>query len=475
MKYLILINSAPNYFYFYNELAKELVRNGHVVYYAVNSHLPEVVYNFEKTDFKVFYFSDFLKENYHTAILPDKYTKYNLWEMFFSDFERYEIYGHHLKDEKEVYPKIIINLFCFFEEVLKTMNIDHIIYEDISNSFAYSAFIVSKELKRNYIGISCSRLPKRFEIVSSIEGSKAAIKQNYELIIGGLIDVPTEIENEVRKYLDNFIFHKPDYMVNNSLSSDYNFFSRYINVQRFKFYCRLIKYRIKYIYDNRYNYQVPTFSVNFAYFKRNLKRKIKLSFIWKYFNEFNPINPYYFYPIQFHPEASTSVLAKSFVDEYNNILNISLNIPFGEYLYVKDHESSVGYPSLNFYKKVSRIPNVILISHKFNAKEIIRNSKAIITITSTVGFEAIVLNKPVFVFGNVFYDFHPLCTKVLSFDSLFEMLLNLNFPKQYDPSAFLKAYYLVTYPGELKYIENLGDNELKVVKKIANVIGFYEN
>ncbi|MFH4233908.1 capsular biosynthesis protein, partial [Acinetobacter baumannii] len=54
---------------------------------------------------------------------------------------------------------------------------------------------------------------------------------------------------------------------------------------------------------------------------------------------------FYIYPIHFHPESSTSVLAPEYTNEYSNIINIANNLPFGTYLYVKDHKSAKGVQS----------------------------------------------------------------------------------------------------------------------------------
>src|SRR5690606_36008536 len=112
---------------------------------------------------------------------------------------------------------------------------------------------------------------------------------------------------------------------------------------------------------------------------------------------------YILYPLHYHPEASTSVLAGTYLDELAVIKNISFSLPHGVKLYVKDHVSAYGYPSLEFYEKLKNLPNVRLLSPFENTKILIARSCAVITLTSTVGYEALLMGKRVFLYGRVFY------------------------------------------------------------------------
>src|SRR5690606_27994280 len=163
------------------------------------------------------------------------------------------------------------------------------------------------------------------------------------------------------------------------------------------------------------------------------------------------------YPLHFHPEASTSILAGHYLDEYEVIRNIAFNLPHGLKLYVKDHLSAYGYPSLNFYKKIVQLPNVILLGPEYNAKTLVKNSKGVITLSSTVGYEGLLLGKPVFLFGRAFYENHKNVIKIDSLPRLFEILSSgletfegLGSSEGDDYNAlFVSAYWLSTLPGTL--------------------------
>ncbi|MGH1967805.1 capsular biosynthesis protein, partial [Acinetobacter baumannii] len=133
---------------------------------------------------------------------------------------------------------------------------------------------------------------------------------------------------------------------------------------------------------------------------------------------------FYVYPIHFHPESSTSVLAPEYTNEYSNIVNIANNLPFGTYLYVKDHKSAKGVQSYEFYKKVSSLPNVRLVNFDVNIKRLILKSVGVITVNSTAGYEALLLGKPVYLLGRVFYENFNNVHKLQNFKSLRNNFLN---------------------------------------------------
>ena len=59
-----------------------------------------------------------------------------------------------------------------------------------------------------------------------------------------------------------------------------------------------------------------------------------------------------------------------------------------------------GYRPRSFYKEIKKMPNVKLIEPSVSSFDLIRTCELCILITSTVGFEATLLKKPVVTLGN---------------------------------------------------------------------------
>jgi CDP-glycerol glycerophosphotransferase (TagB/SpsB family) len=157
--------------------------------------------------------------------------------------------------------------------------------------------------------------------------------------------------------------------------------------------------------------------------------------------------------LHFHPESSTSVLSGNNLDEYDVIRSIAFNLPEGTTLFVKDHKSAWGYPPLKFYQKLKRLPNVKVLSPDEPTKQLIKKSIGIITLTSTVGYEALLLEKPVILLGRVFYESHKNVFILKSREDIFSALNNVLSRVPEDTTIynqqFVQAYWLSTHEGTL--------------------------
>ena len=173
MNILVLINSAPNYKYFFHELGKELESRGHQVFYAVDSHRSKFLEPLKEVDesLNTVFLDSFLEKNFQENLDVDKLKDHisDYWgDYFYSDFDRFLVHDFNLDKNKNYWLNVKINLDAFFEQVMKEKHIDIVLYENISNSFAYAAYLQCQKHGKKYIGLMGSRLPNHFEIQNSI-------------------------------------------------------------------------------------------------------------------------------------------------------------------------------------------------------------------------------------------------------------------------------------------------------------------
>jgi len=468
MKFLILVNNAPNYYPFFYDIASELKGNGHEVLFAFHSKLAEELYPaLDKTNnFPVLYFSDYLLnvDTKTSSSFERFYQRNNIYRCMFSDFDRFSTVGYNLGYSAADYDKISSAYYHFFSETYHKYNIDAVLYENVSNSYAYFAYEVAKARGVEYLGIVSSRLPGRFSIVGD------PLAESELLGFDGTLKHCDLLSNEGYKYIDEYLTTfdhvQPDYMKFNNLDN-LSIVNKYLKVGRFKHYFRIANYSLKNEHSGDFQSGNPL-KLSMAVFMRSFYRRIKSLFIDKYYQDIESIDcDYYLYPLHFHPESSTSVLCPNYVDEYSVIKNIAFNLPFGTRLVVKDHMSSYGLPSIDFYKKISQIPNVILVNHNANVKSLVRRSRGVITLSSTVGYEALLLGKQVFHFADVFYSVHKNAHKIKTYDGIFRMLVdspvivNDEALQKYN-KGFLASYYLSSYKGVLN-IMNPADGTARTV------------
>ena len=116
---------------------------------------------------------------------------------------------------------------------------------------------------------------------------------------------------------------------------------------------------------------------------------------------------YVFVPLHYQPEASTLVCAAKYEKQLFLIDSLSKSIPSDTLVYVKEHYALLGHKKIRFYEDLSKYPNVVLIDPWIDSHELIKKSEAVVALTSTAGFEAILYRKPVFVLGRIFYENAP--------------------------------------------------------------------
>lgn len=126
------------------------------------------------------------------------------------------------------------------------------------------------------------------------------------------------------------------------------------------------------------------------------------------FEEPVPGESYLIYPIHYQPEASTLVRGVYYLNQVALVEDIAKSLPVGMRLYVKEHFANRGRHTRDFYRALKRIHGVRLISPEANSWELLRHCSGVVAISSTMGWEGILLEKPVFTFGETFYNAFPL-------------------------------------------------------------------
>ena len=452
MNILVLINPAKNYKSFYYKLSQELQLRGHSIYYAVDSSRSKYMDPIDSIDNNdnTYYFDIYFEKNYNNVENIDLYQ--SSWgESLFSDIDRVVTRNRSISRSSEYWTKAKYSLDCFFSDLIVNNDIDFVIYENVSNSFEYSAYRVAEKYNKKYLGLASSRIPNRYELQTSI------IDREVELISNLKTDAISDEEMAwYARYRDSILHIQPDYMTDNQVSKVT--YKDILSQNNLKKLIRSVNSQNKYSYEFDYINGNPLHGLlnSLVYtIKRNLnKRRSENCYLSNQeLKDGMAVDDYYVYPMHYHPESSTSVLAPTYTDEFNNILNISNNLPFGTYLYVKDHASAVGVQNVEFYKKVSLLPAVKLVHYNQNIKKIIMSSKGVITVNSTAGYEALILNKPVVLLGRVFYERFYNVHKANGFSDIYNIVDAISLNDIHSSEEIAKdiiAYYRYTYEGSLQ-------------------------
>jgi len=128
---------------------------------------------------------------------------------------------------------------------------------------------------------------------------------------------------------------------------------------------------------------------------------------------------YVFFPLHVEPEAAVDYFSPVYDDQVCVIRSILKYLPNDRYLVVKGHPNQPDQLLRQKFDKLRRNnSNLVFLSSSVPSEVVIENARSVITISGSVGLESLILQKPVCVFGDVFYDKHPGVVKVKSDDDL---------------------------------------------------------
>lgn len=112
-----------------------------------------------------------------------------------------------------------------------------------------------------------------------------------------------------------------------------------------------------------------------------------------------------YFALHMQPEFTTDVRAPFLTDQLALIHYIAKSLPPGYELMVKEHPAMKGYRDLSYYRRLSQMHNVRLMSPRVDSHELIKASAAVLTITGTTAWEGLLYEKPVVAFGPLCYGF----------------------------------------------------------------------
>ena len=183
------------------------------------------------------------------------------------------------------------------------------------------------------------------------------------------------------------------------------------------------------------DYFEPNLNHFIVWFYEYIRRPIKMTAQKKFFIDVEgvgfskTVENFIFFPLHAEPEVSLSVYAKNYSDQLNFVKNLSLNLPSGFKIYVKDHPRNKGRRTNAYLKRLANMPSVVLIDYDRDSKEIIDKCSIVIMLSGFVGFEALLRKKPVICFGDSlvsnFKNYLPVFP-ISNFESLHQLILSVS-------------------------------------------------
>ncbi|PWM47156.1 MAG: hypothetical protein DBX47_01050 [Clostridiales bacterium] len=410
-------------------------------------------------DSKVYQLNSFIEKHWDELSLEKlcKYEKkfqcYPIWEYIYTD--------RILIDRPYKYTvKMAAGLFMFFEDIFSTGDYEYYYDEPVSTLLTYAAYIVGEYYGVKYICQMAGRthVKTHHYFVTDPYQHNAFLKYESDFTdeeIQAADSFLTEFEqNSIEKQNAVFGFAEPkiEWV--------------YLKLAFLELFDKSYKDKFDYINYELYKSHFDRFKFYFRY------KKIKKLFTPADYNK-----KYIYYPLHYQPEASTIVCAQKYEKQLIYIDHIAKSLPADTLLYLKEHYVLLGHKEISFYKEIKRYPNVVLVSPWDDGKKLIMNSQAVITLTGTAGWEAMLLRKPVILGGHIFFDNAP---GIMQTNEIYQNYTSLiqswEKPEREEIINYLCAYFRTLKQGHVyaaipecyteENINNLADALIKEVDSL---------
>jgi len=397
--------------------------------YDLDSELIPEYWASKKESIEISYFS-----RYDSGI-----TGMGLWDIIYADRFLKTMPVEKITEQIAYYDNA-------WRRILDKTNPEYVVTETVSGIPNFILFHLCAERKITYLGFLTARNSNRYYYTRDLFGHFPELSRKYldlsdQELDGQAIDL-------VDTYLNKFnkVGIKPSYMnIQSKRPSIVPFLNPLI------WFKRLIK-DVIYPINDKLDIQMGGARVvkharNFnAYLhaRRALRSNI--------FEMPEKNEKYILFPLHFQPEASTYIWASHYSNQLNTVVSLARSIPADHCLYIKEHSVFLGTKEISFYQQIKNLPNVRLIDPFISIYGLIKGSSAVAVLTSTTGLEAILMNKPLLLFGKVFYDILPGIIKVRKIYQLTDYIKQaINF-KGYDDverKKFVYSYLTSGYKSDL--------------------------
>lgn len=159
---------------------------------------------------------------------------------------------------------------------------------------------------------------------------------------------------------------------------------------------------------------------------------------------------YVLYMLHVQPEVTPDTTATYFSNQYEVIRQIVLRLPYGTWLYVKEHPNGLGARPVQYLKSIAALPNVRFVSNDLSSADAILKAQQVITICGTGSLEAALNGRDAAVFNDVYFSKFPGITVLRSYDSLDSFLVNNKITSSLDEDEDAEASRLDFYKKLLK-------------------------
>lgn len=451
-----------------------------------NSNKPKVL--FFSRSFYANYFSESVSENYisiHATLKADEKELIEkkggfvcgCFEEEFDNIKESHFEGNYLHTSyaadrlllnrsPEERHKILAKEITFWRNILETYKPTIVVNETVALEVSEVLLIECERLGIDYHSFLIGILPATtMWKPSAMHGSLETVAQiNYDYDEETLKTANEYFDSKKHRFEKSF--YLADVLGKNRLSLKLLKKEIFNDIFRFKYYLTR-----KYFSNKKFIYEDISRNL-FGFTKRYI-----CSLLYNYDN-FAKIKEksYVFHPIHYEPEATLRYFSEFYDCQHENIKNIAKTLNTNQYLVVKEHPQQFGMLLTKRFRDLKRDnPNLVFLPSEIPSEDVIKNTEATVTLTSSAGWESLILGKPVLILGKMWWDNHPNVTKVIDYNHLRDLIRNKKYNYPSDEItikyiAFLLKFHTdkgAPYPHPAAYTK---ENIIHFVSGVENLL-----
>tara|TARA_B100001057_G_scaffold26592_1_gene24387 strand:- start:9744 stop:11126 length:1383 start_codon:yes stop_codon:yes gene_type:complete len=197
-------------------------------------------------------------------------------------------------------------------------------------------------------------------------------------------------------------------------------------------------------------------------------------FLKKHYASLKDLDKFIYFPLHVPADVALTIRSPEYLDQISLVEYLCSIVEEDIKVVIKEHPAQIGTSDLSRIKRLLRkYDNIFLLDPSTNNYKVMSKCKSVVTINSKSGAEGILLNKPIFVLGNAFYNDSPF---VCNIQNLKDLKHALNSPPLTNKNNFsdIENYFQnlwdKTMPGELyvsdvKDIQNITDSIKNLLEK----------
>jgi CheY-like chemotaxis protein len=198
--------------------------------------------------------------------------------------------------------------------------------------------------------------------------------------------------------------------------------------------------------------------------RQNLSEWLRAKAARPFYDRLDLARPFVYFPLHVTDDYKITRIIPHCVDQASLVEQVADALPQGHDLVLKEHPMSLGRNSARLLRRLRQRPNVRLVDPYTSTHELIERSEAVAVISSTVGLEALLYDKPVLTLGRPYYSGFGVTLDVDSFAEIRTAVPDL-LRFRPDPERIARFLHLCMrhcHPGQPLLVDRSEENALLV-------------